>query len=110
MRRIPAIILAAVVMAAVIHFNSGRAYTSTGKICVFEDVTDFVGLAGVTGSRFAWGDYDGDGNQDLLIDGWKLYRNTGPPDYEFEYVSEEAGLLPGSVGGVFADIDNDGDL
>ena len=110
MRRIPAIILAAVVMAAVIHFNSVGAYTSTGKICVFEDVTDFVGLAGVTGSRFAWGDYDGDGNQDLLIDGWKLYRNTGPPDYEFEYVSEEAGLLPGSVGGVFADIDNDGDL
>ncbi len=73
---------------------------------LFTDVTAKAGLA-VLGSRMAWGDYDNDGQQDLLMDGRLLYRNNG--NGTFTDVSTAAGIsaLP-SNGGVWADFDNDG--
>ncbi|MDP8240256.1 MAG: CRTAC1 family protein [Candidatus Hatepunaea meridiana] len=41
----------------------------------FTRVTEEVGLGEARGSRFAWGDYDNDGDDDLLIGGRNLYRN-----------------------------------
>ena len=93
------------------HFNSGRASL------IAEDV----------GSGAAWGDYDGDGHEDLYISNWagpvlmspdelkkrpgnQLYRNKG--DGTFKDVTDEAGV--GHVGWdmacLWADVDNDGRL
>ena len=73
----------------------------------FTDVTDETGVS--LGSRFAWGDYDNDGDDDLLISGAKLLRNDG--NWVFTDVSEEAGVGGMSTnGGLWADYDNDGHL
>jgi hypothetical protein len=76
---------------------------------VFTDVTAEAGLDGRRESRVAWGDYDGDGFDDLLLAGRALFRNKG--DGGFVDVTEIAGIGgSGTNGAVWADIDNDGDL
>jgi MYXO-CTERM domain-containing protein len=73
----------------------------------FSDATEALGTSGL--GRMAWGDYDGDGDDDLLVDGNRLYRNRG--DGTFEDVSEAAGIAGRPTnGGVWADYDNDGNL
>jgi hypothetical protein len=67
-----------------------------------------VGLSGVRGSRFSWADYDNDGDQDLLINGRKLFRNNGAPNWNFIEVTTQAGLYGSVSSGVWADYDNDG--
>jgi hypothetical protein len=76
----------------------------------FADVTRQAGFPEELGrSRVAWGDYDGDGWEDLLLDGRMLWRNQG--DGTFLDVTSQAGIGGvGSHGGVWADYDNDGDL
>jgi hypothetical protein len=80
----------------------------------FTDVTVEAGLEGVSPSRVAWGDFDGDGDDDLLVNGARLYRNEAGT---FTDVSIEAQILDadgavrcGGQGGVWADYDNDGCL
>ena len=77
----------------------------------FTDVTRQAGIPNNLGrTRVAWGDYDGDGWEDLLLDGRMLWRNQG--DGTFRDVTSQAGIsgpLNGH-GGVWADYDNDGDL
>lgn len=76
---------------------------------VFTDVASEVGLGNRRETRVAWGDYDGDDYDDLLLNGSVLFRNCG--DGTFEDVTDEAGIgYTGTSGGVWADIDNDGDL
>lgn len=76
---------------------------------VFSDVTAEAGLDGRRESRIAWGDYDGDGYDDLLLAGRVLLRNNRRGG--FVDVTETAGIGgTGTNGGVWADIDNDGDL
>lgn len=76
---------------------------------VFSDVTAEAGLSDRRESRVAWGDFDGDGYDDLLLNGRVLMRNDG--DGTFTDVTEAAGIGgTGTNGGVWADIDNDGDL
>lgn len=62
-----------------------------------------------TANRLAWGDYDNDGDDDLLVNGPRLLRND---DGEFTDVTAEARLnAEGLVGsGIFGDYDNDGCL
>jgi len=95
----------------------------------FTRVTGEVGLGEARGGRFAWGDYDNDGDEDLLVGGCRLYRNdmgrftslktvTGwhrhyiiGSDGGFVNVTDSAGLnAPGCHGGIWGDYDNDGDL
>ncbi|MCB2205317.1 VCBS repeat-containing protein [bacterium] len=68
-------------------------------------------LAGVNampeGMRVSWGDYNSDGNQDLIY-GSHLYRNDG--NGSFTDVGAGAGYDGGSDVNMFVDIDNDGDL
>ena len=85
------------------------------------DVTAEAGVAGIaqpqdyhdgSGPGAAWGDYDGDGDQDLYVtaDGPNiLYRND---DGVFTDVAAEAGVdsICNSYGAAWADYDNDGDL
>jgi len=76
---------------------------------VFTDVTEEAGLGERRESRLAWGDYDGDGFDDLLLSGRTLLRNRG--DGGFVDVTEIAGIGgTGTNGAVWADVDNDGDL
>jgi len=74
----------------------------------FTKVTDDAGLTGKSSNHFAWGDYNNDGYQDLLM-GSKLYVNNGPPGWNFTDVTSAAGISGGG-NGVWADYDNDGDL
>jgi tetratricopeptide (TPR) repeat protein len=76
---------------------------------MLNDVTGDAGLGGRTESRVAWGDYDGDGWDDLLLNGRVLFRNRR--DGTFEDVTDDAGIGgTGTNGAVWADVDNDGDL
>lgn len=83
-------------------------YSNEPETFYFSDVTQQAGLESL-GSRVAAGDYDNDGDPDLLFSGRILYQNQG--DGTFTDVSEAAGIsaLP-SNGGLWADFDNDGDL
>ncbi|UCH89722.1 MAG: PKD domain-containing protein [Thermoplasmata archaeon] len=76
----------------------------------FTNVTNDVGLKGVNGNYFSWTDYDNDGYFDLLINGRRLFRNDGPPDYNFTEVTGPANITGGTSNGVWGDYDNDGYL
>lgn len=73
----------------------------------FTDVATSVGFDGVGGTFFSWGDYNNDGYEDLLVNGGRLYKNNGPPNWNFAEVTTEAGLTGGG-NGVWGDYDNDG--
>ncbi len=75
----------------------------------FENVTASAGFPDRGWARVAWGDYDADGFEDLLLNGNTLFRNDR--DGTFTDVTAAAGIstVP-SNGGVWADYDNDGDL
>jgi len=75
----------------------------------FTDVTRQAGFPDELGrTRVAWGDYDGDGWEDLLLDGRMLWRNLG--DGTFRDVTSQSGISGIGHWGVWADADNDGDL
>ena len=72
--------------------------------------TFFQPLEGLTpSSRQSWGDYDRDGDDDLLTTGPTLYRNDGGGS--FTDVTTESGISGHSgSGGTWGDYDNDGCL
>ncbi|PKN27758.1 MAG: hypothetical protein CVU65_01410 [Deltaproteobacteria bacterium HGW-Deltaproteobacteria-22] len=73
----------------------------------FTEITSGAGVS--MGSRMAWGDFDNDGFDDLLINGSAVYRNLG--DGTFALLSSPLGVEPnGANGGLWADYDNDGCL
>ncbi|MDI6767022.1 MAG: FG-GAP-like repeat-containing protein [Bacteroidota bacterium] len=92
---------------AKVYQNTG----STGFIEVFAG-----NLTGVYYSSTAWGDYDIDGDLDILLTGYtgtgssgisKIYQNTGDGFTEV-YAGSLTGVCEGSV--ALGDYDNDGDL
>ncbi len=86
--------------------KKARAATGYSGPC-FTDMTEQAGLAGLHGSRVAWGDYNNDGFDDLLVSGCRLFRNDSGSG--FIEVTEQVGLSQArGRGGVWADYDNDG--
>ncbi len=76
---------------------------------VFEDITIEAGLSESRESRVAFGDFDNDGDEDLLLSGRKLWRNNG--NMTFTDVTEKSRLQPnGASGGLWADCNMDGYL
>jgi tetratricopeptide (TPR) repeat protein len=74
---------------------------------VFREVTDEVGLTGLNQARVAFGDYDNDGYDDVLLNGTILLRNVRGE--RFEDVTRSAGIEGAEGrGGLFADFDGDG--
>ena len=87
------------------NFTTPDAFTDSG-----------IALAGVGGSSVAWGDYDNDGDLDILLTGAdgtvasmvsKIYRNDGGNTF-----TDIGASMPGlwSSSAVWGDYDNDGDL
>ncbi len=73
---------------------------------LFTDVTDSFGLGGRRESRVAWGDYNNDGYEDLLLNGCRLFRNDS--GRYFTDVTDSVGLTGvQGRGGIFADFNND---
>ncbi|MFC1887616.1 FG-GAP-like repeat-containing protein [Candidatus Cloacimonadota bacterium] len=75
----------------------------------FSDVTTEVGLENITAGRIAWGDYDKDGWQDILLNGSRLFRNVEGHDF----IEVTSTAFPDTIrgnGGLWGDFDNDGDL
>jgi hypothetical protein len=87
-----------------------RTFARDAGVATFTDVTEDAGLDGVLGGRVAWGDYDGDAAEDLIVDGRRLFRNDGHG--RFSESTDEAGLASnaGGNGAVWADVNNDGRL
>ena len=57
------------------------------------------------GNRQAFGDFDGDGDDDLAMPGPQLWRNDGG---KFVDITTNSGLAGAASGGVWGDYDNDG--
>src|SRR5687767_8867644 len=89
---------------------------------VFKDEGDSAGLlpaaAGIAGHGVAWGDADGDGWPDLYVGTFGGHPYDSKPNQFFRNVKGKFTLdeqphlrvLGRANGGVFADLDNDGDL
>jgi Calx-beta domain/FG-GAP-like repeat len=104
------LVLALVLAIAVGQLSSARPAAGTGGS--FTDIG--AGLPGVVFSSTAWGDYDSDGDLDVLLAGAdgsnavsKIYRNDGAGVFT-EIAAGLAGVYRGSV--AWGDYDSDGDL
>jgi uncharacterized repeat protein (TIGR01451 family) len=89
-----------------------KVYRNDGE-SVFNDIS--AGLTGVAWGSTAWGDYDNDGDLDILFTGFddldnpvaKVYRNDGE-DVFSDISADLTGVAHSSV--AWGDYDNDGDL
>jgi len=76
---------------------------------VFTDITARAGLPDNRESRVALGDYDNDGFADILLNGKRLYKNSGY--LTFVELTDSLGLQSlNASGGLFADFNLDGRL
>jgi predicted nucleotidyltransferase len=92
-----------------INMNDSAWVTSTVPINLF---TFYEGFNGISYCSTAWGDYDNDGDLDILLTGGatvlisRIYRNDSGT-----FTNIDAGLEPVYQGSVaWGDYDNDGDL
>ncbi len=78
----------------------------------FVDITDQIGIGSNSSRGGIWGDYDGDGDPDLLLlvgSSVRLLENEG---FHFTDVTSSSGIIPPYElkGATWGDYDNDGDL
>ncbi|MBU4486555.1 MAG: VCBS repeat-containing protein, partial [Candidatus Delongbacteria bacterium] len=76
---------------------------------VYTDATEEYGLNDVSSTRIAWGDYDEDGYQDMLLDGRRLFKNINGKKFTEMTVLSFSDTISAN-GGLWGDFDNDGDL
>jgi hypothetical protein len=95
---------------------AGGAFASEGNFALTGQFCDSgVGLTGISVGSAAWGDYDNDGDLDVLITGYtgssritRIYRNDGGGTFT---ENAAAGLIGVSNGeAAWGDYDRDGDL
>ncbi|MBS1537801.1 MAG: VCBS repeat-containing protein [Bacteroidetes bacterium] len=74
----------------------------------FKDVTASLGFpTNISNYTIAWGDYDSDGFQDLLVSGHLFHNERGS---SFKEVTSSVGISGTPQSNAFADFDNDGDM
>jgi len=76
---------------------------------IFTDITSEIGMKNVRAGRIAWGDYNNDGFQDILLDGRRLFRNMKGTSFVDVTQAAFPDTIRGS-GGLWGDFDNNGDL
>ncbi|MBI5361368.1 MAG: CRTAC1 family protein [Planctomycetes bacterium] len=108
----PAAIFAALMFIfACMAGNYSRSENET-HLPEMADATKDAGLENIGGTFFAWGDYNNDGWQDLLVDGHLLFENqlgmNKPIKFWFENVTNDRGLETASGNAVWGDYNNDG--
>ena len=95
------------------HFIS-KIFRNNGDNSFSEQLN--TNLTGVAGGYSTWGDYDNDGDLDILLSGTignfinisKIYRNNGDNTFTDQNDITLTGVTDGS--GIWGDYDNDGDL
>lgn len=75
----------------------------------FEDVTTQMGLDNVAAGRVAWGDFNNDGFQDLLLGGSRVFINRAGQSFDDVTAALFPDMLRGN-GGLWADFNNDSRL
>lgn len=76
---------------------------------IFADISESSGLKEIKAGRVAWGDFDNDTYDDLLIDGNLILKNM--KNNRFEIVSDSmSNIRKGNNGGLWADFNKDGKL
>ena len=96
------------------QYPVSRIYRNDGDNTFSEQTS--ISLPDVLLGSTAWGDYDNDGNLDLLLSGGtgmdeaisKIYRNNGDNTFSEQTSIIMTGVVDGSV--AWGDFDNDGDL
>lgn len=90
-----------------------KIYLNDGNGSFVEETSTLI--IGVKNSSVAWGDYDNDGNRDLLVTGYtgnsnisKIYRNNGDNSFTEQTTILLAGVSNGSAS--WGDLNNDGKL
>ena len=95
------------------NFASTKSFTVGNVFAQFTEQTG-ISIPGVSSSSAAWGDYDNDGDLDILLTGSnndgiyisKIYRNDG----DNKYTEQTDNFLTGFRRGYWGDYDNDGYL
>ncbi len=89
--------------------NPAKYFSNQEGVVNFENVTNSAGLANVSSHRVAWGDYDNDGDDDLLVDGTRIFSNDKGM---FTEVTDAVGItrISNATGGIWGDFNNDGYL
>jgi predicted nucleotidyltransferase len=91
------------------NVNVSKIYKNNGDGIFVEQTT--ISLSGVQQGSVAWGDYDNDGDLDILLTGSnssRIYKNNGDGTFTEQTSIALAGVGDGSV--AWGDYDNDGDL
>lgn len=95
------------------HSPTSKIYRNNGD-CSFSEQSN-IQLTGVAASAVEWGDYDNDGDLDILLTGYtsggnvsKIYRNEGANGFAEQTGVSLTGIMYGDV--AWGDLDNDGDL
>lgn len=94
--------------------NISKIYQNNGNNNFIEQTNIF--LTGISGSSVDWGDYDNDGNLDILMAGYnmafgnisKIYKNNGNNSFSEQTAISLTAISGGSVD--WGDYDSDGDL
>lgn len=100
-------VLAIVTLSALMTMSAGNGFDSSTPVAAgeatksFVDVTEAMGLKGMSGGVAAWGDLDNDGWVDLCVGG-EIWRNA--KGNRFTKVGQVAGPA------IWGDYDNDGFL
>ncbi|MBN1540067.1 MAG: PKD domain-containing protein, partial [Candidatus Thermoplasmatota archaeon] len=106
-------VLALVLLLSILSFptQTREGQGAPGREVSFEDVGSSKFDQTSAPTFISVGDWNGDGYQDLLFNGYRLFVNSGPPSFAFTLETTVfTSSTSGARNGAWADWDGDGDL